>query len=147
MSVYDLLTRDNRGAVVEAIKIHYPKFSKSLMSECINGRDYGIDLLPEAKRILVETVEFWGCKPRKADKRKKTHHLHVRLSDEMFYMFEQHINLKGYTTVQAYLEQLILRDIKRNAAVSAKNDSASKNINNTFNYTRTEGKCQCETKA
>lgn len=140
MSVYSLLDRHNRGHVISAVKVHYPKFSKGILSECENGHKYGVDLLPYAKKILVDTVENLGCETAKRDRRKKPHRLCVRLSDSAFSQFEQHISLKGFSTVQGYLEQLIIEDIKKGAAAWQSDDAKAKRVITSSVYTNEEGK-------
>lgn len=115
-SVTGITTRQMINAVAE----EFPRFSKIQSSMCSNT-EYGICLLPEAEKILVEKFGSApglniteGVEERKSpaapkpDKRKKRNRLVVRLDDDTARRVRTMMTQMHFTHTQDFLEQALL---------------------------------------
>lgn len=105
--------------IVSAVSAEFPKFSKIQFSMCANPA-YGVCLLPEAEGLLVSTFgngpglnKPVKPHPKNTDNRKKANSFRVRLDDDTAKRVRQLMATLGYTSVQRFLEQLLLDTLAR----------------------------------
>lgn len=97
--------------MVEVVQGLYPRYDKYIHSKCENGKEYGIQLRPDATKALLQRFapEFLE-KPRKPN-RKKPNRIQARLPDALFKQLQQHLQQSGQTA-QDFLEGLIAQFFK-----------------------------------
>ena len=94
--------------MVEVVQTIYPRYDKYIHSKCENGKEYGIQLRPDATKALLQRFapEFLE-KPRKPN-RKKPNRIQARLPDALFEQLQLYLQQSGQTT-QDFIEGLISR--------------------------------------
>ncbi len=93
--------------MVEVVRGIYPRYDKYIHSKCENGKEYGIQLRPDAMNALVQRfAPELQKKPRKPN-RSKPNRIQARLSDDVYAALQQLIKAKG-VTVQQLIERLVL---------------------------------------
>lgn len=97
--------------MVEVVQGIYPRYDKYIHSKCENGKEYGIQLRPDATRALIQRFapEFLE-KPRKPN-RKKPNRIQARLPDMLYEQLQQHLQRSGQT-MQDFLEGLVSKFFK-----------------------------------
>lgn len=97
--------------MVEVVQGLYPRYDKYIHSKCENGKEYGIQLRPDATKALLQRFapEFLE-NPRKP-KRKKPNRVQARLPDALFEQLQQHLQRSGQT-MQDFLEGLVSQFFK-----------------------------------
>jgi len=105
--------------IVSAVSAEFPKFSKIQFSMCANP-DYGVCLRPEAEGLLVAAFgngpglnKPAKPHPKNTDNRKKSNSFRVRLDDDTAKRVRQLMATLGFTSVQEFLEQLLLERLER----------------------------------
>ena len=94
--------------MVEVVQGLYPRYDRYIHSKCENGREYGIQLRPDATRALLEAFAPGQLhKPRKPN-RKKNGRIQARLSDDLHERVRLHLAQTGITA-QQFLEGLVVR--------------------------------------
>lgn len=98
--------------MVEVVQTIYPRYDKYIHSKCENGKEYGIQLRPDATKALLQRFapEFLE-KPRKPN-RKKPNRIQARLPDALFDQLQLHLKSTGGTT-QDFLESLVRQFFNR----------------------------------
>lgn len=105
--------------MVKTVAEEFPRFSK-IQCSMVSNTDYGVCLLPEAERLLIEK---YGYAPglsieegktekektvvRRADNRKKRNRFIVRLDDSTAYRVREMMTEMGYTRTQDFLEDAL----------------------------------------
>lgn len=87
----------------------FPGYSKELHSAAKNPDKYGVMWVPELAAV------FGGTSPpreRKSEKRIKCHGWRVRLSPEAHSLLNARMKRLGYSTRQAYLENLLRLELR-----------------------------------
>lgn len=97
--------------IVRLISEKFPKFSKIQLC-MLRNPEYGVRLVPEAERLLREkgkritTATLPQKKKRVAEKKRVS----VRLSDADYEKVKEQMQNAKCSSMQEYLEQLILND-------------------------------------
>lgn len=97
--------------MVEVVQALYPRYDKYIHSKCENGKEYGIQLRPDATKALLQRFapEFLE-KPRKPN-RKKPNRIQARLPDALFAQLQLHLQ-QSSQTAQDFLEGLVAQFFK-----------------------------------
>ena len=98
--------------MVEVVREIYPKYDKYLHSKVENGKEYGIQLRPDATKELVQRfAPEIQAKPRKPN-RRKPNRIYARLPDALYRQkLQQHLQSTGQTA-QDFIEGLIAQFFK-----------------------------------
>ena len=102
----------SNNQIIRTIAERYPGYTKIQNTMINNPQKYGICLLPEAEKLLVdkfgegEGIKLNGVK-RSESQRKKSNRLVVRLNDEMYNRVRDLMLRLRYTSVQAFLEDAL----------------------------------------
>lgn len=97
--------------MVEVVQGLYPRYDKYIHSKCENGKDYGIQLRPDATKALLQRfAPEYLEKPRKPN-RKKPNRIQARLPDALYEQLQQHLRLTGQSA-QDFLEGLVVQFFK-----------------------------------
>ena len=102
----------SNNQIIRTIAEGYPGYTKIQNTMVNNPQKYGICLLPEAEKLLIdkfgegEGIKLPGVK-RNESRRKKTNRLVVRLNDEMYNRVRDLMLKLRYTSVQAFLEDAL----------------------------------------
>ena len=102
----------SNNQIIRTIAEGYPGYTKIQNTMVNNPQKYGICLLPEAEKLLVdkfgegEGIKLHGVK-RSEGRRKKSNRLVVRLNDEMYNQVRDLMFRLRYTSVQAFLEDAL----------------------------------------
>ena len=97
--------------MVEVVQGLYPRYDKYIHSKCENGKDYGIQLRPDAtKALLQRCAPEYLEQPRKPN-RKKPNRIQARLPDALYEQLQQHLRLTGQSA-QDFLEGLVVQFFK-----------------------------------
>ena len=102
----------SNNQIIRTIAEGYPGYTKIQNTMVNNPQKYGICLLPEAEKLLVDKFgEGEGIKlhsiKRSESRRKKSNRLVVRLNDEMYNRVRDLMLRLRYTSVQAFLEDAL----------------------------------------
>lgn len=108
----------SNNQIIRTVAEGYPSYTKIQNTMVNNPQKYGICLLPEAEKLLVdkfgegEGIKLHGAK-RSESRRKKSNRLVVRLNDEMYNRVRDLMFRLGYTSVQAFLEDALTAMVKQ----------------------------------
>ena len=97
----------DREFVVWAIKSEYPRFDNTLLTKVMHPDDYGVQLVPGAVRAVFG----------KEDKRRYHKRVSARLSDAAYDILTEHIQKKGYPTIQAWLSEILIRYMREEGLI------------------------------
>lgn len=117
MKEYRLNTGMSVKDVVSCLKEHYPKYSKITHSMVENPDKYGVQLLPEAQKLLPAAES--PKKPRTADRHRKKHQFLYRVTKSRHEAVKRLLEQdKDFSTFQSLCDHLISEWIrtKENAA-------------------------------
>lgn len=92
-------------AMVDIVRMHYPKYDKTLQSKCEHTEDYGVELTYPAFRELVIKLlgqAEWDKYKKQTDGHKNQKRITIRMDNETFRRFMAQIHQDGYDTVQAW---------------------------------------------
>lgn len=105
-------TPQENAEMVALIKKSYPGFDKSLLSKCSNSERYGVELVPEAMKILLK--RFGQEQPPEKPQKKRTSSGHrfscrisARLPDDDYQALQRLIKAEGYKTMQAWVSAMV----------------------------------------
>lgn len=102
----------SNNQIIRTVAEGYPGYTKIQNTMVNNPQKYGICLLPEAEKLLVdkfgegEGIKIHGAKHSES-RRKKSNRLVVRLNDEMYNRVRDLMFKLRYTSVQAFLEDAL----------------------------------------
>lgn len=111
--------------MIRVIKDGFPAFSKVQMSFASNPQKSALCLVPEAEALLVaaygegeglSSASKKASRPKAKPNRKKPHRLVVYLDGELFTDVQSLAAKRGYTTMQAFLENLISDEVSMHKA-------------------------------
>lgn len=121
MGKYDLqLLRSSHSIpmqdMVAVIQKTYPKMDKPLLSKCLNGDAYGVDLKADAVRQVAETFDPEGWANRKdRDRHILKYSVRCRMTKEEFEKFTAKYRADGYRDANAWVRQAIQKYIGEEA--------------------------------
>ena len=110
----------NYKEIAAALRPRFPKADKVSVSYAMNTEKYGTTFCDEAKELAAPWLSKAPVK-RKSEKRIKCHGWRVRLSPEAHELLNARMRRLGYSTKQAYLENLLrveLREERKHREVS-----------------------------
>lgn len=99
--------------IVAVVRQLYPKFDAPTLSK-VESTDYGTELPKDATKLVYQTFApelvplLTAPKP---DPRRLTARISCRLEDDVHALLMEHIKAQGYATTQAWLENLIEREL------------------------------------
>ena len=96
---------------VPFIQPMYPKFDKTMWSKVKSG-SYGADLPEDARQALWERFASKVLEARRRSRHGKhrlTHSIRARLPDDVYAALQQCIRDDGYTTMQDWLTEKVIR--------------------------------------
>lgn len=118
------LYRDSAGIsnndMIKAVHAQFPGFSKIQNSMCSNPEKYGVCLLPEAEKLLIDafgnapglqTADTAPAAPSRP-KRTKPNRLVCYLTDEIYKSIREMMDEQGFTTVQEFLNVILTKLVK-----------------------------------
>lgn len=96
--------------MAETVQGLYPRFDRYLLSKCEATDQYGIEIKPDALKLLYMTyapTEWKRYQRRHTDRHKRTHSIRCRLDDPTFQALLIMIHELGFETVQVWLESTV----------------------------------------
>lgn len=102
----------SNNSIIETLKPKYPGFSKIQCSMINNPERYGVQLLPEAERLLVAELGYADGlsvkqKKKREVKRAKSRRLSVRLDEASYDRVKSKMREEGSESVQSFLEKML----------------------------------------
>jgi hypothetical protein len=102
------------STLVQAVRTNYPRYDKSLQSKCEKTDEYGVELCKEAMNALIKTyAPDLPKRGPKTERRSKPCRVSCRLTEADYAQLQLLIQAKGHATMQDYLHQLLIRQIRR----------------------------------
>jgi hypothetical protein len=101
----------NYKEIAAALRPRFPKADKASVSYAMNTEKYGTTFCDEAKAIAAPWLPKAPVK-RREGKRVKCHGWRVRLSPEAHELLNARMIRLGYSTKQAYLENLLREELR-----------------------------------
>ncbi|MDO4175801.1 MAG: hypothetical protein Q4D42_13665 [Eubacteriales bacterium] len=100
------------------VKKQYPGFDKSLLSKCTNSQKYGVQLVPEAMKILLKRFGQEQTPEKPQNKRTSSGHrlscrISARLPDADYAALQQRLKADGYKTMQAWLADMVRQYLQK----------------------------------
>lgn len=95
-------------AVVDTVKVLYPKYDRYIQSRVEHGDETGICLRRDAMAALVGRFATESEKPPRSDHRSKPRRVQARLSEASYMALQRAVTRSG-CTMQDFLEGLILK--------------------------------------
>lgn len=106
-----------RKQVISTLKSKYKKFGKATMTMVCNPSDYGVSLLPEAERKLIDEFGYHAGlmerRRRSKGNRKKKNRLYVRLDDSLFEQVNEVFHRSAFMSMQDMIEAALVEFINR----------------------------------
>lgn len=111
-------TSKENAEMVALVKKSYPGFDKSLLSKCSNIERYGVELVPEAMKILLKRFgqEQTPEKPQKqraGERHRLTCRISARLPDADYQALQRQVKADGYKTMQAWLADMVRQYLQK----------------------------------
>lgn len=106
-----------RKQAISTLNNNYPKFGKATMTMICNPDDYGVQLIPEAEKKLID--EFgWHAglaeRRRKSEsRRKKKNKLTLRLDDSLYMQLQEVYHRTAFASMQDLLEAALVEFLNR----------------------------------
>lgn len=106
--------------MIRVIKDGFPAFTKVQMSFASNPQKSALCLVPEAEALLVaafgdgaglSSTSKKAAPPKSKPNRKKPHRLVVYLDDGLFSDVQSLATKRGFATMQAFLENVLLHEV------------------------------------
>lgn len=109
-----LLTGLPSSTLVRTVREMYPRYDKYLQSKCERTEEYGITLCKEALDGLISAyAPEMDRKAPRAENRVRPCRVVCRLTEADYGLLQQLIQAKGFGTMQEYVHQLLIRQIRR----------------------------------
>jgi hypothetical protein len=106
-----------RKQIISTLKSKYKKFGKATMTMVCNPGDYGVSLLPEAERKLIDEFGYHAGlmerRRRSEGNRKKKNRLYVRLDDSLFEQVNEVYQRSAFASMQDMIEAALVEFINR----------------------------------
>lgn len=107
----------SRKNAIAALNNKYPKFGKATMTMICNPDDYGVQLVPDAERKLIDEFGWHAglsVRKRKSDaNRKKKNRLTLRLDDSLYEQLQTVYNRTAFASMQDFLEAALVEFLNR----------------------------------
>ena len=101
----------NYKDIAAALRPRFPKADKASVSYAMNTEKYGTTLCPEAMKLAAPWLPKASVR-RKEENRVKSHGWRVRLTTEAHELLNARMHRLGYSTKQAYLENLLRIELR-----------------------------------
>ena len=99
--------------MVDVIQSRYPKMDKPLLSKCLNGQIYGIDLKSDAIQAVAKTFDPEGWeKRREKDRHTLKYGVRCRMTKEEFEAFSAKYKADGFPDANAWVRHAIQKYIR-----------------------------------
>lgn len=118
------LYRDEKGLtnndLIRAVKAGFPSFTKAQLSFANNPQKHALCLIPEAEALIVaafgdgaglSSTSKKAAPPKSKPNRKKPHRLVVYLDNALFNDVQTLATKRGFATMQAFLENVLLHEV------------------------------------
>ena len=106
-----------RKDAIKSLSAKYPKFGKATMTMVCNPDDYGVALIPDAEKKLIDDFGVHAgitLRRRRADaNRKKKNRLTVRLDDSLFEQVSEVYRRSAFCSMQDMIEAAIVEFVNR----------------------------------
>ncbi|MDO4175778.1 MAG: hypothetical protein Q4D42_13550 [Eubacteriales bacterium] len=111
-------TPQDNAEMILLVKKQYPGFDKSLLSKCTNSQKYGVQLVPEAMKILLKRFGQEQTPEKPQNKRTSSGHrfscrISARLPDADYAALQQRLKADGYKTMQAWLAEMVRQYLQK----------------------------------
>ena len=110
---------------VEAVKAEYPKFSPACLSISMRSYETGVQLTPRAQQIADGVQGHERLHKRFSDRRVKCVSFRCRMTPKAAEIVKHEIAARGYTSVQEWLEEIILEWVKSEPSPVCKTGNGS----------------------
>lgn len=97
--------------MVEIVQGLYPRYDKYIHSKCENGKEYGIQLRPDATKALLQRFAPGYLEKSRKPNRRKPNRIQARLPDALYQQLQLHLQQSGQTA-QDFLEGLVAQFFK-----------------------------------
>ena len=94
-------TRAKYGDIAEVVKKTFPKFSRQLLTACVNWEDYGVLIHPDGLSAIVDAYHVPAS--RKPERRKLDRRITFRCTSANFARIERNMERAGMNTLQEYV--------------------------------------------
>lgn len=102
------------SSLVKEVRMNFPRYDKYLHSKCERTEEYGITLCKEALDGLISAyAPEMDRKAPRAENRVRPCRVVCRLTEADYGLLQQLIQARGFGTVQEYMHQLLIRQIRR----------------------------------
>lgn len=109
-----LMTGLPSSTLVRTVREMYPRYDKYLQSKCERTEEYGVSLCKEALDTLIAAyAPEMDRKAPRAENRVRPCRVVCRLTEADYGLLQQLIQARGFGTVQEYMHQLLIRQIRR----------------------------------
>ena len=109
-----LLTGLPSSTLVRTVREMYPRYDKYLQSKCERTEEYGVTLCKEAMDSLIAAHAPQLAKnATKTGNRTRPCRVTCRLTQADYGLLQQLIQARGFGTMQEYVHQLLIRQIRR----------------------------------
>lgn len=116
---------------VEAVKAEYPKFSPACLSISMRSYETGVQMTPRAQAIADGVQGHEKLHNRFSDRRVKCVSFRCRLTPKAAEIVKQEMTERGYTSVQEWLEEIILEWVKSKPSGAANTERLKEGEANT----------------
>lgn len=107
----------SRKQAIITLNNKYPKFGKATMTMICNPADYGVQLVPDAEKKLIDEFGYHAglaSRRRRAEcNRKKKNKLTVRLDDGLYEQMMEAYRRTSFASLQDFIEAAIVEFINR----------------------------------
>lgn len=111
------------AGMVEVVKRGFPRFTRSLLSNCEHENEYGVELKNDALDALISEIApelLEAVRRRRQGGHKLTRRIACRLKDEEYDALLNFIREDGFDTMNDWLVKTVRRYLKRKSAKAAK---------------------------
>ena len=109
-----LMTGLPSSTLVRTVREMYPRYDKYLQSKCERTEEYGVTLCKEALDTLIAAyAPGMDRKPPRTENRARPCRVYCRLAEADYGQLQLLIQAKGFGTMQEYMHQLLIRQIRR----------------------------------
>lgn len=107
----------SRKQAITTLNNKYPKFGKATMTMICNPQDYGVQLVSEAERELIDAFGYHSGlaerRRRNDHNRKKKNKLTLRLDDSLYQQLQEVYHRTAFASMQDMLEAAVVEFVNR----------------------------------